>query len=406
MAKAFVVLILVLFSSAAFSHTQHLELELSSREYAALLKDNGVLDHELSPVLETGKRFLDWLIFINSNRPAANQISLTSPATQPAYPVEEPGYNNIELVLRRYQAIQTTLPRWMKEIVFDGKEFIKDLPEADSVFIAHGFELDRIYQSAARWTLQEPYLFQYKQAIVNDVRGYYFLSRHPDLMNAFETWQNQTAEEKTKILSWLKLMCRPLASQSLCDSQVNSAKENGTSLKGIYNRYEPRAKAKYKSFFTLTNARRDITWTNTDRAEIPFIRPEKPEFERFMADNVEDEWKWLGWGLHLNFVASGFSTAHLVFEAGATPHVDKLGGNTITMDANTPLTEYGVQWTIRHEFGHVLGFPDCYVEFYDEKEKAMINYQLDITDLMCSRRGKLKQTHFDEMKRAYYKGTR
>jgi len=53
-----------------------------------------------------------------------------------------------------------------------------------------------------------------------------------------------------------------------------------------------------------------------------------------------------------------------VFEPGVTPHVNGIGGRIITMDANAPLDDYDVSWTIRHEYGHVLGFPDCYVEFY------------------------------------------
>ena len=55
------------------------------------------------------------------------------------------------------------------------------------------------------------------------------------------------------------------------------------------------------------------------------------------------------------------------------------------------------QWTIRHEYGHVLGLPDCYIEFYDEDLGLMIHYQLDVTNLMSSRRGKLQQKQFDQL---------
>ena len=96
------------------------------------------------------------------------------------------------------------------------------------------------------------------------------------------------------------------------------------------------------------------------------------------------------------------STAHIVFKEGVTANVNGLAGNTITMDKNTPLSEYDMQWTIRHEFGHVLGFRDCYIEFYDSRVKQMISYQLDITNLMCSRRGKLQESHYLEMKKNYF----
>jgi hypothetical protein len=122
----------------------------------------------------------------------------------------------------------------------------------------------------------------------------------------------------------------------------------------------------------------------------------------FLSENIEDEWKWKDWRLTLNFISGGFDTTHVEFVPGATPHVNGLAGSTITMDANQPLTEYHVRWTIRHEFGHTLGFPDCYVEFYDTDKAVMISYQLDTTNLMCSRRGKLQEKHYEELKRVYY----
>ena len=91
----------------------------------------------------------------------------------------------------------------------------------------------------------------------------------------------------------------------------------------------------------------------------------------------------------------------LVFEDGAVPHVNQVGGNTITLDANTPTDEYSVQWTLRHEFGHLLGFKDCYLEFYDHVEKQFVNYQLDLTDIMCSEAGNFTAHHSSELRRVY-----
>jgi hypothetical protein len=83
--------------------------------------------------------------------------------------------------------------------------------------------------------------------------------------------------------------------------------------------------------------------------------------------------------------------------------VNGLGGDTITMDANRSLEEYSTRWTIRHEFGHVLGLPDCYIEFYDESRAVMVSYQIDITNLMCSRKGKLQERHVLELRKHYYR---
>ena len=95
---------------------------------------------------------------------------------------------------------------------------------------------------------------------------------------------------------------------------------------------------------------------------------------------------------------------HVVFQAGATPHVNGIAGSEITMDGNRNMAEYSSRWTIRHEYGHVLGFPDCYVEFFDVGAGVMVNYQLDITNLMCSRKGKLQERHYLELRNAYFGG--
>ena len=183
---------------------------------------------------------------------------------------------------------------------------------------------------------------------------------------------------------------------------MRSAKEDGKKLSALYDRYLASSQRIWNSYFTLSNARTDVKWKKLELMEVPFVKPNKSAIENFLRVEIQDEWRWKGWQLQLDFGNGGQETAHIEFEEGTTPHVNKLGGSTITMDANAPLTEYAVRWTIRHEFGHVLGFPDCYVEFYEPENGRMVNYQIDTSNLMCSRRGHLKQIHYDALKEAYY----
>jgi hypothetical protein len=57
--------------------------------------------------------------------------------------------------------------------------------------------------------------------------------------------------------------------------------------------------------------------------------------------------------------------------------------------------------TFAHELGHVLGFPDCYHEFYDQKTKEIIYYTLDKTgkNLMCHLNGKasMPDSYLDQL---------
>jgi hypothetical protein len=213
-------------------------------------------------------------------------------------------------------------------------------------------------------------------------------------------------EDQQKYKEWLLGICNNAREkESKCEADFNKATTTPDGLWDFYNTYMMYGESMYEYFFQLQVVRPDVSWTekDTNLLTIPFVNPKDEAIRKFLEVNIEDEWKWQDWHLRLNFLNFDDDTmTHVVFQPGATPHVNALGGSEITMDDNSPLSEYDVQWTIRHEFGHVLGFPDCYVEFYDADRDVMVSYQLDLDNLMCSRRGHFRQTHFDELKRNYF----
>ena len=162
------------------------------------------------------------------------------------------------------------------------------------------------------------------------------------------------------------------------------------------NSYWPLAEKNYQSFFAIDNPRHDLQ-NSLNNMVIPFEVPESNRLQNWLQINVEDEFKYNDWKLKINFKDKALS--HLEFEANTTPHVSD--GNTIVMDLNTNIDEYEVKWTIRHEFGHVLRLPDCYIEFYDPELDHAINYQIDINDLMCSRAGNMNKRIYTELLKTY-----
>ncbi|RYZ76512.1 MAG: hypothetical protein EOP05_04815 [Proteobacteria bacterium] len=172
-----------------------------------------------------------------------------------------------------------------------------------------------------------------------------------------------------------------------------------------YKRNLSKAQVNYNEFYQLDRGlmRDDITWSPRDPQTLhyPFLKPSKSDLVSYLSDNIEDEFKMPGFQLRLDFTSQdNGEVSRLVYQTGVTPHAER---GRIVMDENEPITEWSSQWTIRHEFGHLLGFPDCYVEFYDDSLKAIVNYQLDVTDLMCSRKGVFQKHHYDRLKAAYYK---
>jgi len=62
-----------------------------------------------------------------------------------------------------------------------------------------------------------------------------------------------------------------------------------------------------------------------------------------------------------------------------------------TMFINTQLAGEDLEKVLAHELGHVLGFPDCYLEYFDRKLKQLVYFEVgETTDLMCSLQGKVQ----------------
>jgi hypothetical protein len=388
-----------------------LDPAMTGPEYRTLLEDLRARkllpasDPALDPILDMGKRNLDWLAFINAHRPSDHQLELSTPDTQTAYPITAPSISSPAIIQAKLDELKAQLPKQMTEILFAGADFTVAPPLPDDRFLELVRGLDRVYQMASRWLLQEPYLWQYAYRSEMDVRGYYFLSHESDLQKTLTHWSALSSQQQAQYSEWLAGECHNTGdSVASCRAELASGLHDPNGAWTFHQNYLGQAKAMWDSFFDLQNPRDDIRWTSADPNTLymPFVTPSDPAVQAWLKDNIEDEWRVGSWHLRLDFSPRS-SGPHVVFVAGATPHVNGLGGNEITMDANRSIQEYTTRWTIRHEFGHTLGFPDCYAEFYDPDQGVMINYQMDIDNLMCSRRGHLQPLHVDELRRAYFR---
>lgn len=397
------------YSFAAEQKLPHLDLETSSEEYRdlteSLLETEG--DDPLKVILEKGKRNLDWINFINAARADGNKLELSTPATQRGIPITEPSSSNRTIVLTQWSEVLAALPAQMTSILIDGADFSSTLDMSDEEFLLHARLFDRTYQRAARWLLQEPYLSEYAEIAGKDVRGYYFLANDPDAQTNLRDYRNLPRDKQARYETALLGICRN-ADQTLenCRTELSASLARNRNAVTFFRKYNDTSVALWKSYFDIPTTRADVIWNNDNANElvIPFLNPQRPIILNWLRDNIEDEFKWLDWRLKLDFKETGDENmTHVEFVAGATPHVNAIAGSIITMDGNRNIDEYSSRWTIRHEYGHVIGFPDCYLEFYDVVTETMINYQLDITDLMCSRRGAFKQNHFDQLKQAYFR---
>jgi hypothetical protein len=391
------------------AHLPHLDLEMTGEEYRVLtepllLTDDG---DPLKTILEIGKRNLDWLSHINASRSPSNQLELSTPGTQRGIPITSPSMSNRTIVQDKWNKVEGDLPDQFMDIVVEGGAFSNALEMSDEDYLKHARLIDGAYSKASRWLLMEPHLSSYAARAENDVRGYYFLKTVPKREAKLLDYQQLQAEEKAQFTQALIGICKNAKELfTSCSGLLRSSVSRTGNALEFYNKYRARAERHWNSYFNIPRTRTDIAWNSQDpdTMTIPFKDPQRPIVLNWLRDNIEDEFQWNDWRLKLEFRSfGGANMTHVEFVPGSTPHVNGIAGSKITMDGNRNIQEYSSRWVIRHEYGHVLGFPDCYLEFYDTTTSTMINYQLDIDDLMCSRKGKFNARHFDNLKSAYFR---
>lgn len=399
-------------SLSTFAHPPvHMDLEMESHEYAQVLEKfeknhkNAELENAvINKAIAMGGRLAQWIAHVNSSRSESEAIRLTNPTIRRGIPVDKPSIYSDKTVEAEMEKLAVEMPKLMSDVL-NGAAFPSELPLPDEEFILLARRVDRNYQSAARYKSLLPWMSHYRQAKAKDIRGYYYVRSKnytAQDMNRFETFEE---DEKQRIREAMVGMCMntPRATLASCKSNIERAEREG-SLAGSFATYSTRSVSIWNAFFDIPNyaIRSDVTHTDPNLMVVPFNTPSVPKFIPYLKDNVEAEFKFNDWKMVINF-GEFRNGPRLTFKPGVTPHVTGLGGNEIVMDSNQPIEEYASQWTIRHEFGHVVGLPDCYHEFYDDDLKSFVNYQLDTTDIMCSRAGDMNERIYKELKRAYHR---
>lgn len=401
-------LVLVLISLSINAEVPHLPLDLNFEESRALYKklkknQKSVREPDIQTSIDGGEKLSNWIKKINEARDSDQAIRLTSKTTQRGIPVESPSKYGPSIISQRLIKLQSEMPLAMKNIIYGSSPIGSDTLVADAVFIEWGRRVSKLYQTAVRWESYVPWLEHMADRRFRDIRGFYHLRKMPNLDYKLKNFDSLSVKEADLVRSSLHGICMNYArNEKSCSKNLQQAISE-KNLIAFKQRYYGHAQKIWDSFFKISNPRKDTEWVNDRVMTVVFKDPKNEKISGWLIENVEDEFQMTQpqWAMEIKLKRFGFGLPRIDFQKNVTPHVS--GGNRIVMDANTELEEYGVRWTIRHEFGHILRLPDCYHEFYDPDQKIMINYQLDTSDLMCSRAGSMNKRIYDELKRVYFK---
>lgn len=403
--------VLVMSSTSAFAdknHDFHLDLETSFQEFRELLKTDlkknakiHIDNSDIEFAIGMGERLFKWLEAINEKRPAGQELRITSPETRRRYPIEKPAVLNPKKVARVTAKNLRTLPEDIKHVLLNNVPFPTTLSVDDKTFAKLVLPVEQNYRDAARWRSLIKWKDDYVLGSRRDVRGYYYLKTNNIKQDDLKDVRTIEASKLKLITDALVKVCRNDYSETraTCENKVKTAVDSNT-LSDHYSKYYPFGEKMWNRFMRIPDdeVRKDIVMEN-NILYAPFQTPSIEKFIPFLRDNIEDEFKWGPFELKMVF-GNDPTSPFLEFVPGEVPHVPE-GNNKIVMDANASIEEWDTQWVVRHEYGHILGLPDCQHEFYDENLDAFVAYQLDVEDLMCSRGGKMNERIYKELKRVY-----
>lgn len=368
---------------------------------------NSLLDpevKELENLLSMGKKASLWINTINANRPKDTWLDLSSPKKSGGIPYSDPLKNNTSILKKRLEDFLLKTHPQLVELLISNETLPSTPPlfVSDEEFVNSMRSLDRIYQATIRWAKSREWLSWYINKSIFDVRAFLHLGQIPNLEIVLKSYPTMPSHEQSQYTKWLIDLCKngDFDPNDCRDELISYLKRNN--LFGFYERFKKYGQKMYDLFFTIKKTRPEIFW-DSDKNVLtsPFQIPQNIEVQDWLKFNVEAEWSKNQKYLILDFKKSSEDIPSIQFKSGVTANVNGIAGNLITMESEYPLSSLDQMWTIRHEYGHVIGFEDCYLEFYDTNEKAMIYYEIDVDNLMCSRNGKIQDSHFKELLKAY-----
>ncbi len=319
-----------------------------------------------------------------------------------APPLEAPWRYSFKSIENDFNFFKNQVDPKTKEILGKKSPFPPELPVARNVMDWYRERLRYIAANAIRWQFMLPYRPYLISQANKDVRGYIYLDREKNIREILAGWPSLTAERKKELEFALINQCRnalkdPLACVLEFKKEILD-KENPLRL---YDLYKVAATLNYRQFFSIDKPHSDFVLQTAGKNSLfQLLQPEHVDKADWFKDVISRYFKLEGWGLDIEYRNKEMlkNPTRVIFKPGEFAHVNEVGGNEIYLDS----IGYDLEpFTAAHEFGHILGFKDCYLEFYDIGTEENVYYGLDGTDIMCAQSGSIQAKHLAELRRVY-----
>ncbi len=358
--------------------------------------------HWMNEIISWHQRMQAWISrrglrssweMMSASSAASSHVSITNPR------VYGPG-----TIQRDFSRFKVQLPTAISRVLASTEPLPLRWPVRDTDMISYAHELRQIYEDVLRWQTLLPSLDYFKWNASRDLRGFYMLSQSPTRSQELANFQSLPQQRKNKLRWYLIQMCRNKKFYfSPCISEVDAAISRGRNLNGLYDLYLPAAQKVWSSMFAIDeeHRRKNLTWRD-HVLEIPTLDEEANPLLHVAKGLIEGAWRDGVKSIQLRLLTSSQQDLlRFVLAPNVLAHASQLGGDQIVINSGANLKSSWTRANILHEFGHILGLPDCYVEFFDEMEQVMVTYGLDESNIMCSGSGRVHEVHWRALEEAY-----
>ncbi len=379
------------------------------KELLRNLKDSGLLittrdstEKAVNEALIVGRRNIIYLDRINAEREQQNNhpITFSNNFSNNSGNYKDPFIYGSREIKTKIDQLKKELPESLHAIFFSQDNFFNAPIDNINLFIKWSRVIDSISQHAVRWrTVIYHHKKHYKSQAKKDLRSYLYLKNYPrnnfgrNLSYDLKNYDFINAKTKQTLKSALLDLCQKNNGKRYCNRKFKRAL-NRDDLPQFYQKHYSKITKTYDSFFEIDKTSHLARW-NDNTLEIMFQN--NNTYFNLLKDSVATKWK-TQWGSIKLIPSNSSLDPKIIDKDQIIPSVNK-ARNTLNWSRDIVGNE--ARNVMAHEFGHILGFKDCYVEFINEDQNMATFYFIENDDIMCNSSGIVSKKHFDQLKKAF-----
>ncbi len=205
-----------------------------------------------------------------------------------------------------------------------------------------------------------------------------------------EEIKSMSEEERSQLVKKSIPLCVALTKNIVsCRSELYMKKQQGKLAEFIFSYQEKYRLEKYNKFYQLKEDHRKFECLNHSNVIEMNVQIYAPHLDsnqfQLIQQSLVSHWVGENFKLNIKRIQNDHPQAVKVYLTDKLlSHVSNQFPNTIFL-AHSQFNQQ-ISKVIGHEFGHVLGFPDCYSEIFDQKKNELVyfEHQKNEYNLMCS----------------------